>query len=386
MVSFTAISQGIILTSIVLFGSSKAAPAAGSKVVDIVPHNNATNASPIKLPPILSDRVSPIKPPAIADRLIESEEKSAELNKKWFSEHGGNYSAIAKRDANTVAGYTLNVPKKAPPKKKAASNSIVTASSAQIVDFKFHAAVASTAYCDTVVPKGNWGCTNCKAYLPDGKLVVTFSTKSNDIGGFILRSDAKKTIYLVFRGTNSYTNWIVNLTFEFAEYAAVKGAKVHKGFYRAYQEAIGYFFKDMQEQIKAYPGYKIVITGHSLGGAQAVLAGMDLYQRINTISADNLSIYTVGAPRIGNPEFAYYVDSTDIPISRSVHNRDIVPHVPPQSFGYLHPGVEAWDKSSGNIQICTANIENDSCSNSIVPFTSISDHRVYYDIKEGTCV
>lgn len=209
MVSFTAISQGIILASIVLFGSSEAAPAAGSKMVDIVPHNNATNASPIKLPPILSDRVSPIKPPSIANRLIESEEKSAELNKKWFSEHGGNYSAIAKRDADTVAGFTLNVPKKAPPKKKVASNSIVTASSAQIVDFKFHAAVASTAYCDTVVPKGNWGCTNCKTYLPDGKLVVTFSTKSNDIGGFILRSDAKKTIYLVFRGTNSYTNWIV---------------------------------------------------------------------------------------------------------------------------------------------------------------------------------
>lgn len=81
-----------------------------------------------------------------------------------------------------------------------------------------------------------------------------------------------------------------------------------------------------------------------------MLAGMDLYQRISTISGDNLSIYTVGAPRIGNPEFAYYVDSTDIPISRSVHNRDIVPHVPPQSFGYLHPGVEAWDRTSGNIR------------------------------------
>lgn len=98
------------------------------------------------------------------------------------------------------------------------------------------------------------------------------------------------------------------------------------------------------------PFYIDVHDRHSLGGAQAVLAGMDLYQRISTISGDNLSIYTVGAPRIGNPEFAYYVDSTDIPISRSVHNRDIVPHVPPQSFGYLHPGVEAWDRTSGNVR------------------------------------
>ena len=87
-----------------------------------------------------------------------------------------------------------------------------------------------------------------------------------------------------------------------------------------------------------------------MGGAQALLAGMDLYQRISSVSKNNLSIYTVGCPRVGNPAFAYYVDSTGIPISRSVHNRDIVPHVPPQSFGYLHPGVEAWDRSTGSVR------------------------------------
>lgn len=27
----------------------------------------------------------------------------------------------------------------------------------------------------------------------------------------------------------------------------------------------------------------------------------------------------------------------------------VVPHLPPQSFGYLHPGVEAWIKSPGSI-------------------------------------
>jgi predicted lipase len=75
---------------------------------------------------------------------------------------------------------------------------------------------------------------------------------------------------------------------------------------------------------------------------------MDLYQREKRLSADNLSIYTVGSPRVGNPAFAYYVDSTGIPFSRSVHDRDIVPHLPPQSFGYLHPGVEAWDRDDSS--------------------------------------
>jgi predicted lipase len=92
------------------------------------------------------------------------------------------------------------------------------------------------------------------------------------------------------------------------------------------------------------------LISHSLGGAQALLAGMDLYQREKRLTATNLSIYTVGCPRVGNPAFAYYVDSTGIPFSRSVNNRDIVPHVPPQAFGFLHPGVEAWDRSSSSVR------------------------------------
>lgn len=77
-----------------------------------------------------------------------------------------------------------------------------------------------------------------------------------------------------------------------------------------------------------------------------MLAALDLYQRDERLTSKNLSVYTVGGPRVGNPAFAYYVSSTGIPISRSVNNRDIVPHVPPQSFDFLHPGVEAWSRSS----------------------------------------
>lgn len=63
-----------------------------------------------------------------------------------------------------------------------------------------------------------------------------------------------------------------------------------------------------------------------------------------------MNIFTVGSPRVGNPAFAYYVDSTGITYSRSVNNRDIVPHLPPQSFGFLHPGVEAWARSASKVR------------------------------------
>jgi predicted lipase len=77
---------------------------------------------------------------------------------------------------------------------------------------------------------------------------------------------------------------------------------------------------------------------------------MDLYQRVSTLNSNNLSIYTVGCPRVGDSNFAYYVDSTGITFSRSVNNRDIVPHLPPEDFGFLHPGVEAWDLSYTNVR------------------------------------
>ena len=207
MVSFTCISQSVLFASVIIFGLADAAPhAAGSKKAAtlIVPHKNiTTNATPAKLPSIISSRTSPVtNPPDIG--VLNAEEVSAEKNKEWFVAHGGNITSIEKRESNTVAGFTLKVPANAPPMSKI----VTTATSAQVTDYKFHATIASTAYCDTVVPKGAWSCTNCKA-IPDGKLIVTFSTSSNDIGGFILKSDAKKTIYLVFRGTNSYTNWIV---------------------------------------------------------------------------------------------------------------------------------------------------------------------------------
>lgn len=91
-------------------------------------------------------------------------------------------------------------------------------------------------------------------------------------------------------------------------------------------------------------------SSHSLGGAQALFAALDLYQRDKRLTPKNLSVYTVGCPRVGNPIFAFYVDSTGIPFSRSVNDRDIVPHLPAQAMGYLHPGVEAWTTSSSKVR------------------------------------
>lgn len=52
-----------------------------------------------------------------------------------------------------------------------------------------------------------------------------------------------------------------------------------------------------------YPSAKIIVSGHSLGGALAVLCALDLHRTYNKV--DRLT--TIGQPRIGNSEFANYL-------------------------------------------------------------------------------
>lgn len=209
MVSFTSITSGIFLISILVVAPSYAAPAATSAA----PHTNATYVASFTLPPIIASRTKPISNPGYTV-VLDAETQNIAKNKKWFEEHGGSYKNVTKRDSEAVGGMTMDLPTNAPSVNISTSSTVITASSAQIANFKNYAGIASTAYCRSVVPLGGWSCTNCLKYVPDGKLIVTFSSLLADTNGFVLRSDSQKTIHLVFRGTNSIRSAItVRITF-----------------------------------------------------------------------------------------------------------------------------------------------------------------------------
>lgn len=101
--------------------------------------------------------------------------------------------------------------------------------------------------------------------------------------------------------------------------------------------------------MKKYSDYKLKIVGHSLGGALAVLQALDFVQN-EGYNSSVLTIYSYGEPRIGNSAFATYVDSLDLNIYRSVNQNDIVPHLPPESWGYQHHGFEYWiEDAAGSV-------------------------------------
>lgn len=122
-----------------------------------------------------------------------------------------------------------------------------------------------------------------------------------------------KTI-VAFRGTASLENWLVDAN------ALPNSLGLHSGFYLAWLSI-------RKKLMAAIPANKpVCLTGHSLGGALAVVAAREL---------DNVqSVYTFGQPRVCRPE----ATMSTAPHFRIVDKEDIVPHVPGLLCGYRHRG------------------------------------------------
>ncbi|KAI9029626.1 Alpha/Beta hydrolase protein [Phycomyces nitens] len=259
----------------------------------------------------------------------------------------------------------------------------VFATDSQVAELKPSTQLAANSYCRSVIPFSKWSCKHCSK---DETLVKTFKSSKWDTNGFVSRNDKTKVITLVFRGSSSIRNAIADIKLSLAEYPPVVDAKVHNGFYQSYTEVQKEVLSTMFKEISAYPDYKIVVTGHSLGAATAVLAALDLFQRDDRFNSKNLSIITYGEPRVGNPAFAYYMTGTGIRHDRVVHKQDLVAHIPSKRLGYLHSGVEYWNIIGDTVKICADELDSDDCSNSIVPFTSFLDHATYLKINTGFCL
>ena len=63
----------------------------------------------------------------------------------------------------------------------------------------------------------------------------------------------------------------------------------------------------VDELLNDNPSLRISVTGHSLGGAQATLIASHLLFD-GVVSPSKLDLYTFGAPRVGDRDFAYEFD------------------------------------------------------------------------------
>ncbi|WP_225446435.1 lipase family protein [Paenibacillus rhizovicinus] len=156
--------------------------------------------------------------------------------------------------------------------------------------------------------------------------------------GFVLESD--RGVILAFRGTVSPTDWITDMIAQQTAFKPIsKNCMTHRGFTEVYMSARDAIYKLLNQTSADKP---LFVTGHSLGGALATLASLDIAVNRKPVSLIN---YTFGAPRVGDPSFVRSYNAA-VPISFRVQNEfDVVPHLPPlvytspktdKSYYYLH--------------------------------------------------
>ncbi|RAR12769.1 lipase precursor [Stemphylium lycopersici] len=204
------------------------------------------------------------------------------------------------------------------------------------------------------------------------ELVTAWNTGPflSDSCGYIAlsHSPTNPRLILAFRGTYSVANTIADLstipqeyvpypgddddddTSEFiaprlhlgddappAEPPKCENCTVHTGFYSSWLHTRKVILPHVAEALEKYPNYKLVLVGHSLGGAVATLAGLDFKAR-----GWDPHVTTFGEPRLGNKEFNTYIDDRfnltadhdHNKIHRVTHVGDPVPLLPLSEWGF----------------------------------------------------
>lgn len=155
-----------------------------------------------------------------------------------------------------------------------------------------------------------------------------FMTKDN-AQCYVVWSDKEKEIYIAWRGTEpgEYKDVLADLKIK--KVLNFDGFKVHRGF-KGYVDKLYDQVESRVERVIKGKWFKIFVTGHSLGGASALICTNRLESKFHVEAC-----YTYGAPRPGSWKYAY---SFKTPVFRVRNNNDLVTKVPLMLLGYKHVG------------------------------------------------
>jgi hypothetical protein len=176
---------------------------------------------------------------------------------------------------------------------------------------------------------------------------IDLQTVFDDVCAFVASSDDYNL--LVFRGTKIPQNWMTDLActparFDWIFTAAPALGEIHAGF--------GHCLSDGLKEIVATLAGKdqrkrLLVTGHSLGGALAAMAPV-CFSVMNTNIRPVDAMYTFGQPRIGLHDFCNtYGRLMPNRLVRFINKQDLVPRVPLQGWDYSDEGTMIHFDSTG---------------------------------------
>ncbi|KAL1901707.1 hypothetical protein Cpir12675_000214 [Ceratocystis pirilliformis] len=240
-------------------------------------------------------------------------------------------------------------------------------------------------------------CANRCRDFPTLELVKTWNTgmlMSDSCGYIAVDHGPNKAIIVAFRGTYSITNTVVDLATVPQDYTPYpvpdngddgqarkyqcQNCVVHSGFFSSWKNARRFVVPHLKHLREKYPSHKIHLVGHSLGGAVAALAAVELKVGLDW---DNILVTTFGEPRVGNQGVADFFNQVfglndtaadasgpeDWIFRRVTHTNDPVPLLPPSQWGYR--------AHSGEIYISKLEL-----------YPDLSDVRACLGANDPTCI
>ena len=207
--------------------------------------------------------------------------------------------------------------------------------------------------------------------------------------GFIAKKDNLSSVpdfFVCWRGTITGPEWVSDLNFKKTTCSFLKnGEEVHEGFQNVYTGGDDELGDSPRKVVLDYldllnattPGYNLWITGHSLGGALAVLNICDI---VANNYNKNAKMYNFAGPKVGNSAFATtfekYIGTGCCNTNalnnccswRVVNTNDEVPKAPPSSIGIIETDYVHVKGCSG-VSVCNNVNSNDNSLNGLFEIT-----------------
>ncbi len=152
------------------------------------------------------------------------------------------------------------------------------------------------------------------------------SPDKTDAQYFLERDDKAKVQYIAIRGTANRKNFLEDAEMRIRVDLAI-AIPVHMGF----DDTAKLLYADMKPYLK--PGYKTYVTGHSLGGAIAVLIAIYLTEDNYDVS----KVVTFGQPKFTTTAGVQKLGFLNL--TRVVDENDIIPMLPPTSIVNREHGI-----------------------------------------------
>jgi pimeloyl-ACP methyl ester carboxylesterase len=180
------------------------------------------------------------------------------------------------------------------------------------------------------------------AYLP-GSSRLSHVIEDGSTDTRVVLSNIDGDLIVAFRGTADWRNWVTDLDVKLARES---GCRVHAGF----QAALAGVADALDVAVRGAAGGRIWLTGHSLGGALAMLFA---WRFMDCAKSNPFSgLYTFGQPRVGDAAFRDswpFQAGLDSCAFRVVDGEDCVTRLPWLAGGYRHAGHEVFYDSFGRV-------------------------------------